>query len=179
MNSKMIAALGVDMPEEAEEVSSISLPEPIHPGELVLVDNPNLPEMEDIETTLVEGERQAEALIKIGFDMIKSLTEENPQIAPNYRNSHLERLIMAYQTTADMVKFKTELQLKKKKSRLDEAKFVGRGSVSKDGEDDNKGSTTVINNNFFQKDLIKMISDAKQVAENPDANFSDMVKNDQ
>lgn len=171
MNSKMISSLGVDLPEEAVEVSTVPIPEPIDPTSLVVINNPNLPPMEDIETNLVEGERQLESLIQTGLSMIKSMSEENGTLAPNLRNAHTERIVMVFQTTADVIKFKSELQLKKKKSRMDEAKFVGL-SRSKDEKD---GDPQVVNNNLFiQKDILHALVKAR-VEEAGDANFSDIL----
>ncbi len=158
LNTTAISALGIDMPEDAQEQSNLPVPDPIHPSELVIVDNPNLPEMEDIETSLIEGERQLETLIQNGFDMFKALSEERSTIQPNYRNSHLERLIMIFQSTADVVKYKTELQLKKKKARLDDAKFPGRPGSKQESED---GTPAPVTNIFIQKDIVKMIAEAK------------------
>jgi len=158
LNTTMISALGIDLPENSEEESNLPVPEPIHPHDIVLVDNPNLPEMEDIETNLIEGERQLETLIQNGFDMFKALSEERSTIQPNYRNSHLERLIMIFQSTADVVKYKTELQLKKKKSRLEDAKFPGRPGSKQETED---GSPAPITNIYIQKDIVKAVTEAR------------------
>lgn len=173
LNAKMIAALGVDLPEVAEEESTFPVPAPIDPSDIVLVDNPNLPEMEDIETNMVEGERQLETLIQNGFEMFRQMSEENSSIQPNYRNSHLEKLIMIFQATADVVKYKTELQLKKKKARLDDAKFPGRPTGSQTETIAGPGQVT----NIFmsQKDIVKAIQDARQAEQDKRTaeNFSD------
>ncbi len=134
--------------------------------------------MEDIDSNMVESERQMEKLIAMGFDMIKDMSEQNGQMAPNFRNAHLERIVMVFQQTASMVQFKSELQLKKKKSRLEEAKFVGL-SKGKDEKDDDR--PTVNTNIFIQKDIVQMLAKAKlDLAENPDmgelVNFSDAEK---
>lgn len=155
LNKKMIASLGVDLPEEAEEVSTLPVPDPIHPGEVVKVDNPELPTMEDIEINLIESERQIDHLIQMGFGMIEDLKADHDSIAPNYRNAHLERLITVFQSTADIVKYKADLQLNKKKARLNEAKFLrpaGKKTEAVEG-------TSVVQFNF--NDIVKSLIDAR------------------
>ena len=116
------------------------------------LDNPDLPDMSDIETKTLEGEKQLEMLIEKGMGMFAELYDELPEIDPKYRNRHLEITALIMGNTLDAIKHKTEYQVKRKKQRMEEAGF---------GKKD--GDTKIGTANFYgsREELFKMIESAE------------------
>jgi hypothetical protein len=153
LNSNIARALDMDMPDEPPIEESAALIT-VEPHELVMVDNEDLPDMSDIETKAIEGEKQLEQIIAKGQGMFAELYEELPNIDPKYRNRHLEITALIMGNTLDAVKTKMEYQLKRKKQRMEEAEF---------GTD--KSNTSISTANFYgsREELIKFIDNAKTV----------------
>lgn len=152
LNPNIAKALDMDLPEEPPVEDSAPVIS-VEPHELITLDNPDLPDMADIETKALEGEKQLEVLIEKGTGMFCELYDELPEIDPKYRNRHLEITALIMGNTLDAIKHKTEFQLKRKKQRMEEAKF-GAG-------DGGSGSTQI--NNFYgsREDILKMIERAE------------------
>lgn len=132
----------------------------VEPHELITLDNPDLPDMSDIETKNLEGEKQLEILIQHGQGMFAELYEELPEIDPKYRNRHLEITALIMGNTLDAIKTKMEHQLKRKKQRMEEANF----GVS------TKGSGTQVNNFYgSREEVLEMIEKAADGGTPPDS----------
>ncbi len=130
--------------------------------EITVVENPDLPDMTDIDTKMCEGEKQLEVLIDKGICMTRELYDELPKIEPKYRNRHMEITSMVMGTALDAIKHKTELQLKKKEQRLKEKSYGGKETAK------TPGGGSVTNNNFFgnREELMKFIKDSKKDTKN-------------
>lgn len=126
--------------------------------EIVVVENPDLPDMTDIDGKMVQGEKQLEILIDKGINMTRELYDELPKIEPKYRNRHMEITSLVMGTALDAIKHKTDLQLKKKEQRLKEKSFAGKAAAKTPG-----GGSVTNNNNFFgnREELLKFIRDSK------------------
>lgn len=149
LNPNIAKALDMELPEN-EPVEDSSPVIEVLPHEVVVVDNEELPEMSDIEHTMIEGQKQLEELIGKGMGMFSELYEELPEIEPKYRNRHLEITALIMGNTLDAIKHKTDLQIKRKDQRLKEASFRTPG-------ESNSGNVT---NNFFgsREDLMELIN---------------------
>ncbi len=152
INKTIAESLGMEIPEEDEvdhslvEIAPHEVPEP--------VENPNLPSLADEDRRMLEGEKQLENLIKLGMNTFTDLDDKRADIDPKYLSRHIETSAQVFSLTLDAVKHKTNLQLKKKKQKLDEAGFEG-----------NTGKSGDTNNNFFvgsREDLRKLINSGGQ-----------------
>jgi len=152
LNKNIAEALDMEIPEEGLIEDRAPLVT-VEPHEIISVDNPDLPDLSDIEYRLVEGEKQLDDFIGKSMGMFQELYEELPEVQPDKRNRHMEVTSMIMGTTLDAIKHKTDLQLKKKKQRMEEKSFNG-GS----------GRPQTINANFFgsREDIMKMLNDAKR-----------------
>ena len=50
------------------------------------VDNEDLPSMEDIDKSILEGEKQLESLIQTGMEWIQEMRDTMVDVEPKYRN---------------------------------------------------------------------------------------------
>jgi hypothetical protein len=85
----------------------------------------------------------------MGMNTFTDLDDKRVEVDPKYLSRHIETTAQIFGLTLDAVKHKTNLQLKKKKQKLDEAGF--EGNIGKTGD----------TNNFFvgsREDLRKLIS---------------------
>lgn len=154
INPNFADVLDMDMPEETPGEHQPMITVDAH--EITIVDNPDLPDMTDIDSRLLEGEKQLEIVISAGINMTKEMYEELAKVEPKYRNRHMEVTSLVMSNTLDAIKHKTELQMKKKEMRMKEKSFGGKENSGKGG-----GDTT---NNFFgtREDMLKFIRDAKK-----------------
>lgn len=152
LNKNIANALDMEIPDEESVEHSAPLIS-IEPHEIIRVDNSELPDLTDIEYRLIEGEKQLDDFIGHGMGMFKELYKDSTDVSPDKRNRHLEVATMVMSTTLDAIKHKTDLQLKKKKQRMDEKAYNG-GSTS----------PQTVNANFFgsREDIMKMYEDAKK-----------------
>lgn len=157
LNKNIAEALDMQLPEEEDDESSSSNMVVVEPHELALtkVDNPDLPDMSDIERRLIEGEKELDEVIQTGMNMVRDLFSEMSAIDPKYRNRHMEVVSMIYGNTINALKQKTDLQVAKKKQRMDEANF------RLDKESGPKNVTA----NFYgsQADLLRAIKGVQEV----------------
>jgi hypothetical protein len=86
--------------------------------------------------------------------MFTELYKELAAIDPKYRNRHLEVTALIMGNTLDAIKHKTDLQLKRKKQRMEEAGFGKKDEGTKIGTA-----------NFFgsREELMKVINGATKV----------------
>ena len=154
INPKFADILDMDMPEEPVDDQPMIT---VDAHEITVVDNPDLPDMTDIDSRLIEGEKQLEVIISKGISMTQELYEELSSIEPKYRNRHMEITSLVMGNTLDAIKHKTELQMKKKEMRMKEKSYGGKENSGKSGG----GGTT---NNFFgtREDMLKFIREAKK-----------------
>lgn len=147
LNPNIAEALDMELPDNPPVEDSAPLVV-VEPHEIVRVDNPDLPDMSDIEVKNLEGEKQLETLIGQGMGMTQELYAELPEIEPKYRNRHLEITAMIMSETRGAIETKLAHQLKRKEQRLKEAGF----GAQKDG-----GKVT---QNFFgsREDIMKLIN---------------------
>ena len=159
LNQNIAAALDMELPEEDPVEDSAPLVV-VEPHEVVVVANEDLPDMSDIETKVIQGEKQLEQVINKGMGMFTELYEELKSVDPKYRNRHLETTALIMGHTLDAIKHKTGHQLKRKEQRMKEAQFGGP----------EKGSTKIGTANFFgsREDLMKMMKDAEAVEVQPE-----------
>ncbi len=164
INKTIAESLGMEIPEEEEidhslvEIAPHEVPDPI--------DNPNLPSLADEDRRMLEGEKQLEKLIKLGMNTFTDLDEKRSDIDPKYLSRHIETSSQVFSLTLEAVKHKTDLQLKKKKQKLDEAGFEGNTGKN--------GST----NNFFigsREELMKMMDDSIIFDEEESTHMQDML----
>lgn len=146
LNPKIAEAMGMKIPEEEEQDTKMT----IAPHELPApVKNPNLPDMEDIDYSLLEGEKQLEETISMGLTSFKEMERIRPSIEPQYSSRFIEVGNDRLKITIEAIKAKIETQHKKKDTRLKEANFVSN--------DKHKPETQ---NNFFfgsREELMEMI----------------------
>ena len=128
LNPNIAKALDMELPEEQPVEESAPLV-CVEPHELITLDNPDLPDLSDIETKTLEGEKQLEMLIERGMGMFTELYEELPEIEPRYRARHLEITALIMGNTLDAIKHKTKYQIDRRKQRLDEAGFGKSGNT--------------------------------------------------
>ena len=150
LNPNIANALGMDMPDQ-DPIEDSAPMVTVEPHEIITLDNPNLPDMSDIETKTLEGEKQLEMLIEKGMGMFTELYEELPAIDPKYRSRHLEITALIMGNTLDAIKHKTKFQIDRTKQRMDQASF----------SDSAKG-TTIETANFYgsREEVMRMIKDA-------------------
>lgn len=151
LNSNIAEALDMELPEEIPLEDSAPMVV-VEPHELAVVDNPDLPDMTDLDIKSVEADKQLEILIQRGMGMFTDLYKELPDIEPKYRARHLEVTAQMMGTTLDAIRHKSEHQLKRKKARLEEANF---GKTT--------GDTKIGTANFYgtREELLKMIANAE------------------
>jgi hypothetical protein len=159
LNPNIAKALDMELPEEAPVEDSAPIVV-VEPHEIVTIANENLPDMIDIEMKAIQAEKQLEMLITKGMGMFTELYEELPEIDPKYRNRHLETTALIMGHTLDGIKHKTDLQLKRKKQRMDEAGFGKKESGTKIGTA-----------NFFgsREEIMKVLNDAVDVTATPES----------
>lgn len=154
INKKIAQSLDMEVPEEQEfESDPTNALTTVEPHELTTVDNADLPDMSDIDRSAAEGEKQLEIVIRHGLGQMERLQDGMAAVDPKYRNRYIENTNQAISVTLDAIKFKNELQLKKKEMRLKESSH--RKPDSAGGE----GGTT---NNFFvgsREELLRMFDD--------------------
>ena len=155
INKHIAEALEMDVPEEIKEDAKMLVS--IDPHELVNLANEDLPDMVDIEHRLLEGEKQLEMVIAKTMTIIDEMQDSIIDDEPKYRNRKLEILSLFVGNLSDLVKFKVEAQLKKKKSRMDEAKFAG-----KDGK---AGGGQVHNHYYDRNEILSMMRKADNEAD--------------
>lgn len=159
LNKRIAEALEMELPDE-EPVENSAPMITVEPHEIICVDNPDLPDLSDIEYRLVEGEKQLDDFIGKGMGMFKELYDGSTEVSPDKRNRHLEVATMVMSNTLDAIKHKNELQLKKKQQRMKEKEFNG-GSKPQN-----------VTANFFgsREEILKMFKEAKkQEAQNGDS----------
>jgi hypothetical protein len=141
VNSMIQKALQVDMPEEVQPEPTV-LPMLVEPHELPApVENPALPNMNDIDRRMTEGEKQLEEMITMGREIIKTIYEDElPNSPPKMRRGVLEQMTAMFSQTLDAIKHKTKLQIDKKGQRMEEAAFTKKEAGTGGG---------VTNNMFF------------------------------
>jgi len=159
LNANIAAALDMELPEEPPVEDSAPLIV-VEPHEVVSVENENLPDMSDIETKVIQGEKQLEQVISKGMGMFTELYDELKSIDPKYRNRHLETTALIMGHTLDAIKHKTGHQIKRKEQRMKEAQFGGPEA----------GNTKIGTANFFgsREDLMKMMNEAETVEVAPE-----------
>lgn len=164
INKTIAESLGMEIPEEEEvnhamvEIAPHEVPDPVA--------NPNLPNLADEDLRMLEGEKQLEKLIKLGMNTFTDLDDKRTDIDPKYLSRHIETAAQVFSLTLDAVKHKTDLQLKKKKQKLDEAGFEGNSGKS--------GNT----NNFFvgsREDLRKLINSGGVLEDEESPPMQDML----
>ena len=157
LNPNIAKALDMDMPDEQPVEESAPLVT-VEPHELVIPENPELPDLTDIEVKTLEGEKQLEQIITRGMGMFTELYDEIAGVDPKYRNRHLEVTALIMGNTLDAVKTKMDYQLKRKKQRLEEASF-GKP----------EGNTKIGTANFYgsREELLDMLENAKTVEAKP------------
>ncbi len=153
LNPNIAIALDMELPDEAPIEDSAPMVV-VEPHEIITVANSDLPDMSDIETRNVQGEKQLEQIISKGMGMFTELYDELKGVDPKYRNRHLETTALIMGHTLDAIKHKTGHQLKRKTQRMEEAGF---------GKPD-KG-TKIGTANFYgsREELMKVINEAEDV----------------
>ena len=123
LNKVIADTLDMDIPEDGETKlpSTVS----VEPHEIMILENPNLPDMQDIDHRLLEGEKELDLVIKKTLAVADDMYEDAPNIDPRNRNRFMEIAAQFYGQSLDAIKHKTDLQLKKKQTRLKEAGFEG------------------------------------------------------
>lgn len=158
INKTIAETLGMEVPEEVQEDHSLV---EVAPHEMpVPVENPNLPDMTDTDHRMAEGEAQLEKLIKAGMNTFTDLDEKRHEIEPKYLSRHIETSSQMFGMTLDAIKHKTELQIKKKKARLEEAEFTGPGD----------GGPNTQNNIFVgsREDLMNLLEEGAKTQAAPE-----------
>ena len=129
INPKIADALGMDMPPEKEDTKKRLVR--VEPHEITLVDNPELPDMTDAETRLLEAEKQLELVIDAGLGTFNDLDEVRPTVEPRFLSRHIETSGLILGHALDAIKHKTELQMKKMDMRMKQKGFgVGKKEAS-------------------------------------------------
>ena len=151
INRKIADALGMDVPEEEEVVES--LPVTVEPAELPIPENPELPDMVDIDRRTLEAEAELQSVIDMTMDQARCLQDGMEEIDPRFKNRYVENTNGTLQVALDAIKTKADIQMKKRENRLKEANFKLESRNQKGGQ---ANSTT---NNIFvgsREDLMKL-----------------------
>lgn len=148
LNPNIADALDMQPPEDLPEEENTALVT-VEPHEIAHVANEDLPEMSDLETSILEAEKQREELIVKGMDMVAELYNELPKIEPKYRNRQLEIIALLMGETRTAVEHKSNHNLKRKEHRMKEAAF-GKNA---------KGNTKIGTANFYgsREELLKAV----------------------
>lgn len=156
INPNFADILDMDMPEGEP---TDDLPIAVDAHEIQIVENPDLPDMTDIDSRLLEGEKQLEIVISAGINMTREMYEELAKVEPKYRNRHMEVTSLVMSNTLDAIKHKTETQLKKKEMRMKEKAYTGK--------EKNLGAGRGASDGFFgsREELMKLIREAKKSEE--------------
>lgn len=148
-------ALDMELPSDVKNYSSeVRDLTRVAPHEIISLDNPDLPDMTDIDIRLAEGEKQLEEIIVHGLAMMNEMFEKAEDVEPSKKARYLEVAQMMMAQTLSATIHKTKLQLEKKKMRMVEAGWAPAGK-------DPGGNTT---NNVFvgsREDMIKMLRQQK------------------
>ncbi len=135
MINKMIQkALQVDTPTEVQPEPTI-LPVVVEPHELPApVENPSLPNMDDINRRQAEGEKQLEEMITLGQAIVRQFYEDElPNADPRAKRGIMEQLSAMFGNTLTAIIHKNKLQLDKKEGRMAEAAFTRKQSEAGGG----------------------------------------------
>ena len=148
LNPNIADALDMEPPEQPPEATDTQLVK-VEPHEIIRVANEELPEMADLETSILEAEKQREELITKGMSMVAELYDELPQIDPKYRNRQLDIIALLMGETRTAVEHKSNHNLKRKEHRMKEEAF-GKN---------NKGNTKIGTANFYgsREELMKAV----------------------
>lgn len=160
MNKKIAESLGMEIPEEneiANRVEEIKALTAVAPHEVIVVDNPDLPSLTDIETKLAEGEKQLEEVIVNGLAQMKKMFDNAEEASPDKVARYLEVAQMMMAQTLTAITHKNKLQLEKKKARLQEHNYA---PDKKSGS----GGGTVTNNLFVgsREEALEMLAKSQQ-----------------
>ncbi len=158
LNPNIADALDMEPPEQLPDADNTQLVK-VEPHEIMRVDNEELPEMADLETSILEAEKQREDMIVKGMNMIAELYDELPKIEPKYRNRQLEIIAQLMCETRTAVEHKSNHNLKRKEHRMKEAAF-GKNS---------KGNTKIGTANFYgsREELMKAVDQLEDGASTP------------
>ena len=151
-NKKIAESLGIDIPPT--ETDPMLVPVVVEPHEIVSVENTNLPPMADIDSRLLEGEKQLELIIQSSLDQVVETKEQIAQLEPKYRGRFVDAANATLTIALEAVKTKIATQMDKKDMRMKEAEFKGGGGQKTAGG----GNTT--NNIIFsgsRDDFLKAI----------------------
>jgi len=156
INPNFAAALGMDMPEEEEKEQRTALVPMVNPTSIVDVDNSDLPNMADIDTKIAESELELQSLINTGMDLVEELTKTAAGTEAKFRGRMYEIVSTVYGSVLTGVKQKADLQLAKKKLRMEEADFVRskRPAI-------HSGPSTVTVHTGTREDFLRVISESK------------------
>ena len=158
LNPNIADALDMEPPEQPSIDDDTQLVA-VEPHEIARVDNDELPEMADLETSIIEAEKQREEMITKGMSMIAELYDELPKIEPKYRNRQLEIIALLMGETRTAVEHKSNHNLKRKEHRMKEAAFGKSG----------KGNTKIGTANFYgsREELMKAVDQIEEDASTP------------
>lgn len=145
MNKKIAESLGMEIPDDdpnADRLEEVKALTAVKPHEVVIVDNPDLPALSDIEQKLAEGEKQLEEVIVNGLAQMKKMFDNAEDASPDKVARYLEVAQMMMAQTLSAITHKNKLQLDKKKARLAEHSYKPENKAS------NGGGGNVTNNLF-------------------------------
>lgn len=139
MNKKIAESLGMEIPDDdtddnLEEIKALTA---VKPHEIVIVDNPDLPSLSDIEQKLAEGEKQLEEVIVNGLAQMKKMFDNAETASPDKVARYLEVAQMMMAQTLSAITHKNKLQLDKKKARLSEHSYKPDNKASGGGHTTN------------------------------------------
>lgn len=149
INKKMADILGMDTPEDENSGGEIVT---VEPHEIVRVDNPDLPQLHDVDRKQLQAEKQLEEVINFSLGYQQNLFDEVSTVEPKYRSRYVEVANGTLGIALDAIKTKLKTQENRRKQRLEEAEF-------QKPTNQNTGETT---NNFFfgsREELIAAMHD--------------------
>lgn len=125
VNSKIVEALGVESPEENEDLENSLVK--VDPHEINKVNNPNMPDVYDIDEKQVVGDKQLEKVIGMALKEHKDMYSESKSVDPKYRARHVEVANGTLNIALDAIKTKLNTQEKRRQQRMKEAEFGMNG----------------------------------------------------
>lgn len=144
LNKNIANALGMELPDEVNEELETNVPALVEPHAIVEVDNPNLPEMSDINERLHEAETQMDQFIDFANKVSHELYDELGSLEPRFRARNIEVMSTIMRQGLDAIKTKTKTQMEKKKSRMDEQKYENNGGGGGSGINVSGSNVTVV-----------------------------------
>lgn len=154
IHQKVADVLGMQIPDEITEGEDGIVPVP-ETNEVALVENAELPDLQQEMQRIEHGQRQTEFLYEHGLTAVQNILLDVPLTPPMYKGRVVETAAELYKAVADLGMHKVEYQIKLVELKLKLAAFTRRKNG--DSTPNITGNTIIFN----REELIKAFGNYK------------------